>query len=67
MQGLALLTSARTPGAWFAGKLFVGMGAGLQQLVTGPYLMEIAPNRIRGGLLIFSAAWSVFPALRFRS
>ncbi|GFZ44385.1 hypothetical protein JCM24511_02107 [Saitozyma sp. JCM 24511] len=41
-----------------AGKLFVGVAAGSAQLTTTPYVVEIAPNRIRGGLGTFQAVWS---------
>ena len=40
------------------GKWFVGIAAGSQQMTTGPYLVEIAPNRIRGGLSTFTGLWS---------
>lgn len=56
--GCVLLNTARNPGAWAAAKLCNGAGIGVLQVVCQVYVMEIAPNRIRGGLVTFQAVWS---------
>jgi SP family general alpha glucoside:H+ symporter-like MFS transporter len=38
-------------------KLCNGAGIGILQIVCQIYVMEIAPNRIRGGLIVFQAVW----------
>ena len=42
---------------WLAAKLFSGFGVGSVQFMTGMYVTEIAPARIRGFLLIFYSFW----------
>jgi SP family general alpha glucoside:H+ symporter-like MFS transporter len=39
------------------GKLFVGIAAGSAQMTTSVYMIEISPNRIRGGLATFQGVW----------
>ena len=39
------------------GKLFVGIAAGSVQYTTGAYMVEIAPNRIRGSISAFQGFW----------
>ena len=51
---LIFLTVAKVPAVWLLGKLFVGIAAGTAQMTTGPYMVEISPNRIRGGINTFS-------------
>ena len=56
--GLVVLTVARSPGLWFFGKLLSGIACGIQQLTTTPYVVEICPNRVRGGIGTSLSAWS---------
>ncbi|KAJ6785288.1 hypothetical protein PWT90_01088 [Aphanocladium album] len=58
VAGCVLLNTARTPGVWALAKLCNGAGIGVLQVVCQVYVMEIAPNRIRGGLVTFQAVWS---------
>lgn len=41
----------------FVGKIFMGLGIGTNQLVTTPYVMEIAPNKTRGTIIIAGVIW----------
>ena len=70
LQCLFCLTFAKSPAIWLLGKLFVGVAAGTAQLTTAPYAVEVAPNRIRGGLATFQGVWSgligiVFSAMMY--
>jgi SP family general alpha glucoside:H+ symporter-like MFS transporter len=42
------------------GQFFVGLSGAIEQLTVTPYAVEIAPTRIRGGVVTFQAVWSVF-------
>lgn len=54
---VALQSFGRTWQSWLVAKLFSGFGVGSVQFMTGMYMTEIAPSRIRGFLLIFYSAW----------
>lgn len=54
---VALQSFGRTWQTWLVAKLFSGFGVGSVQFMTGMYMTEIAPSRIRGFLLIFYSAW----------
>ncbi|CEJ81535.1 Putative Glycoside hydrolase family 78 protein [[Torrubiella] hemipterigena] len=56
--GCTLLNTAKTPAVWAIAKLCNGAGIGVLQVVCQVYVMEISPNRIRGGLVTFQAVWS---------
>lgn len=56
--GCILLNTAKTPGVWAIAKLCNGAGIGVLQVVCQVYVMEICPNRIRGGMVTFQAVWS---------
>ncbi|WWC64295.1 uncharacterized protein I303_106905 [Kwoniella dejecticola CBS 10117] len=43
--------------SWLCAKLFSGFGVGSVQFMTGMYMTELAPAKIRGFLLIFYSAW----------
>ncbi|KAF4555557.1 Sugar (and other) transporter-like protein 33 [Elsinoe fawcettii] len=42
---------------WLVGKLLAGIGVGCLQSTIPTYIMEVAPIRIRGGLLIMYSFW----------
>lgn len=56
--GWAFFNGAKTPAVWALGKLCTGAGIGVLQVVCQIYVMEVSPNRIRGGLIVFQAVWS---------
>ena len=39
------------------GQFFAGLSGAIEQLTVTPYAVEIAPTRIRGGLVTFQAVW----------
>ncbi|KAK8147894.1 hypothetical protein G3M48_000772 [Beauveria asiatica] len=55
--GCILLNTATTPAVWAIAKLCNGAGVGVLQVVCQVYVMEISPNRIRGGMVTFQAVW----------
>ncbi|KAH8724376.1 general substrate transporter [Phaeosphaeriaceae sp. PMI808] len=57
--GVVLLNVAKTPSVWALAKLFNGAGIGVLQITCQVYIMEISPNRIRGGIIILSGVWCV--------
>ena len=56
--GCVLLNTAKTPSTWALAKLCNGAGIGVLQIVCQVYVMEITPNRIRGGMVTFQQVWS---------
>lgn len=54
---MVLLTVATTPPVWMLGQFFCGLSGAIEQLTVTPYAVEIAPTRIRGGLVTFQAVW----------
>ncbi|GFZ52130.1 hypothetical protein JCM24511_09903 [Saitozyma sp. JCM 24511] len=50
----------------FLGKLLFGIGVGTAQILTTPYVMEIAPTRVRGGIIGGGLIWQVVPNARAR-
>ncbi|UKZ72243.1 uncharacterized protein TrAtP1_013185 [Trichoderma atroviride] len=56
--GCVLLNTAKSPGVWAIAKLCNGAGIGVLQITCQIYVMEICPNKIRGGLVTFQAVWS---------
>ncbi|KAL7893150.1 general substrate transporter [Trichoderma sp. SZMC 28014] len=56
--GCTLLNTAKTPAVWAIAKLCNGAGIGVLQITCQVYVMEICPNKIRGGLVTFQAVWS---------
>lgn len=56
--GCTLLNTAKSPAVWAIAKLCNGAGIGVLQVTCQVYVMEISPNRIRGGLVTFQAVWS---------
>jgi hypothetical protein len=44
---------------WALAKLCNGAGIGVLQITCQVYVMEICPNRIRGGMVTFQAVWWV--------
>ncbi|TXT04812.1 hypothetical protein VHUM_04080 [Vanrija humicola] len=58
MVGCAFFNTAKTPAVWALAKLCNGAGVGVLQICAQVYVMEIVPNRIRGGLITFQAVWS---------
>ncbi|KAH7356508.1 general substrate transporter [Rhexocercosporidium sp. MPI-PUGE-AT-0058] len=56
--GCILLNTAKTPSVWALAKLCNGAGIGVLQITCQVYIMEICPNRIRGGMVTFQAVWS---------
>ncbi|KAM0514528.1 hypothetical protein ACHAPE_006823 [Trichoderma viride] len=56
--GCVLLNTAKTPAVWAVAKLCNGAGIGVLQITCQIYVMEICPNKIRGGLVTFQAVWS---------
>ncbi|EIT82617.1 general substrate transporter [Aspergillus flavus] len=48
---------ARSWQAWLVGKLLAGIGVGCLQSTVPAYIAEVAPNRIRGGLLMCYSFW----------
>ncbi|PTB41803.1 hypothetical protein M441DRAFT_192948 [Trichoderma asperellum CBS 433.97] len=56
--GCVLLNTAKTPAVWAIAKLCNGAGIGVLQITCQVYVMEICPNKIRGGLVTFQAVWS---------
>jgi len=63
VAGLLFLNFAKTPVVWMLGKLCNGAGIGIIQVTAQVYVMEIVPNRIRGGLEAFSAVWQGIGAI----
>ncbi|CAH0004304.1 unnamed protein product [Clonostachys byssicola] len=56
--GCVFLNVAKTPAVWALGKLCNGAGVGILQVTCQIYVMEICPNKIRGGMITFQAVWS---------
>ncbi|CAH0045348.1 unnamed protein product [Clonostachys solani] len=56
--GCVFLNVAQTPSVWALGKLCNGAGVGILQVTCQIYVMEICPNKIRGGMITFQAVWS---------
>ncbi|KEF55030.1 uncharacterized protein A1O9_08683 [Exophiala aquamarina CBS 119918] len=56
--GCIFLNTAKSPSVWALGKLCNGAGIGVLQITCQVYVMEICPNRIRGGMVTFQAVWS---------
>jgi len=56
--GVILLNTAKSPPVWAIAKLCNGAGIGILQIVCQVYVMEICPNRIRGGMETFQGLWS---------
>ncbi|GIC87477.1 uncharacterized protein Aud_003861 [Aspergillus udagawae] len=56
--GCIFLNTAKTPAVWALGKLCNGAGVGVLQVICQVYIMEICPNKIRGGMISFQAVWS---------
>ncbi|ORY31052.1 general substrate transporter [Naematelia encephala] len=56
--GCVFLNTAKSPSTWALAKLCNGAGIGILQIVCQVYVMEIVPNRIRGGMITFQAVWS---------
>lgn len=56
--GCVFLNTAKSPSVWALAKLCNGAGIGVLQITCQVYVMEICPNRIRGGMVIFQAVWS---------
>jgi MFS family permease len=52
-----LETFARRWQVWLIAKLFAGMGVGSLQSTIPAYVTEVAPSRIRGGLLMCYSFW----------
>ena len=52
-QGLIIMCNAKRPVTWFFARLIIGLGGGVSTILVGPYIMEVAPNRIRGGIYFF--------------
>ncbi|KUL83248.1 hypothetical protein ZTR_10464 [Talaromyces verruculosus] len=50
-------TLARTWQVWLVAKLLAGIGVGCLQTTIPAYITELAPVRIRGGLLMFYSFW----------
>lgn len=48
---------ARVWEVWLVGKLLAGIGAGCVQTTVPTYIAEVAPVRIRGGLLMLYSFW----------
>jgi MFS family permease len=48
---------ARTWQVWLVGKLLAGIGVGCMQTTLPTYISEVAPVRIRGGLLMLYSLW----------
>lgn len=44
-------------GGWLVAKLLAGIGVGCVQSTVPAYISEVAPNRIRGGLLMAYSFW----------
>ncbi|WOO85967.1 MFS transporter fmqE [Vanrija pseudolonga] len=58
MVGCTFLNTAKSPQIWALAKLCNGAGIGVLQICCQVYVMEIVPNRIRGGMITFQAVWS---------
>ncbi|KAL1404926.1 hypothetical protein Q8F55_008538 [Vanrija albida] len=56
--GCTFLNTAKSPQVWALAKLCNGAGIGVLQICCQVYVMEIVPNRIRGGMITFQAVWS---------
>jgi sugar porter (SP) family MFS transporter len=56
--GCVFLNTAKSPSVWALAKLCNGAGIGVLQITCQVYVMEICPNRIRGGMVTFQAVWS---------
>ncbi|OIW26886.1 MFS general substrate transporter [Coniochaeta ligniaria NRRL 30616] len=61
--GCILLNTAKTPSVWALAKLCNGAGIGVLQITCQVYVMEICPNKIRGGMVTFQAVWGNIGAL----
>ncbi|RAO72321.1 uncharacterized protein BHQ10_008333 [Talaromyces amestolkiae] len=57
--GCVFLNTARSPSVWALAKLCNGAGIGVLQVTCQVYIMEICPNRIRGGMVTFQAVCGV--------
>lgn len=57
LVGIACESFGRTWQTWLVAKLFSGYAVGSVQFLTGSYVTEISPARIRGFLLIFYSIW----------
>ncbi|KXS93736.1 hypothetical protein AC578_994 [Pseudocercospora eumusae] len=55
--GCVFLNTAKSPSVWALAKLCNGAGIGVLQIVCQVYIMEICPNRIRGGMVVFQSVW----------
>ncbi|KIX09569.1 uncharacterized protein Z518_00649 [Rhinocladiella mackenziei CBS 650.93] len=66
--GCIFLNTAKSPSVWALAKLSNGAGIGVLQVTCQVYIMEICPNRIRGGMVIFQAVWYIdsSPELHWR-
>lgn len=53
------LNFAKSPSVWALGKLCNGAGIGVIQVTCQVYVMEICPDRIRGGMVVFQQVWWV--------
>lgn len=62
-QGCVFLNTAKTPSTWALAKLCNGAGIGVLQIVCQVYVMEICPNKIRGGMVTFQQVWSNIGAI----
>ncbi|BEJ17722.1 hypothetical protein CspHIS471_0611230 [Cutaneotrichosporon sp. HIS471] len=58
MAGCMIMNFATTSGVWAIAKLCNGAGIGVLQVVCQVYVMEICPDKIRGGMVIFQAVWT---------
>ncbi|KAK5053225.1 hypothetical protein LTR84_002199 [Exophiala bonariae] len=56
--GCTFLNTAKSPSVWALGKLCNGAGIGVLQVTCQVYVMEISPNRIRGGMVTLQSIWS---------
>ncbi|KAK6371393.1 hypothetical protein LTS17_009124 [Exophiala oligosperma] len=56
--GCVFLNTAKSPSVWALAKLCNGAGIGVLQVTCQVYVMEICPNRIRGGMVTFQSVWS---------
>ncbi|KAI5458760.1 hypothetical protein BGZ63DRAFT_432233 [Mariannaea sp. PMI_226] len=56
--GCVFLNTAKSPSVWALAKLCNGAGIGVLQITCQVYVMEICPNKIRGGMVTFQAVWS---------
>ncbi|KAF6824322.1 MFS alpha-glucoside transporter [Colletotrichum plurivorum] len=56
-SSVAVESAARSWPVWFVGKLLAGAGVGCVQSTLPVYIAEVAPTRIRGGLLMCYSFW----------